>query len=225
LLLGHGSGSFGHVPAERYATRQGVQTPADWRGFAEVWREARALDDLVIAALTAAGLPAIAFPPSAAVIAENGRVATWDTAPIQSALAQRLLPVIQGDVVFDRTRGGTILSTEELFFHLAGSLHPARILLAGIEDGVWQDYPARTQLLPTITPATLPAIAPTLHGSAAVDVTGGMLAKVESMLNLAQKHGQMEILIFSGREPGLVKAALLGANPGTTISSHVQGGH
>ena len=27
LLLGHGSGSFGHVPAKKYNTRTGVHTP------------------------------------------------------------------------------------------------------------------------------------------------------------------------------------------------------
>src|SRR5512143_3022207 len=60
LVLGHGSGSFGHVPARRYGTRSGVYTPEEWRGFTEVWKEAAALDRLVLDALHAAGLPALA---------------------------------------------------------------------------------------------------------------------------------------------------------------------
>ena len=76
-------------------------------------------------------------------------------APLKSALANKLLPVIHGDVVFDEARGGTILSTEDLFTHLAHQLHPKRILLAGLEAGVWEDFPARTHLIEEITPRVL----------------------------------------------------------------------
>ncbi|MEW5988076.1 MAG: uridylate kinase, partial [Chloroflexota bacterium] len=36
LVIGHGSGSFGHVAAARYGTRRGVYTSEQWRGLAEV---------------------------------------------------------------------------------------------------------------------------------------------------------------------------------------------
>ena len=54
LVLGHGSGSFGHVPAHRYGTRQGVSTPAGWRGFTEVWHEARQLNQIMLESFYAA---------------------------------------------------------------------------------------------------------------------------------------------------------------------------
>jgi isopentenyl phosphate kinase len=217
LLIGHGSGSFGHIPASQYGTRMGVHTPAEWQGFAEVWREARALNQIVIEALATAGLPVIALPPSAAVLAADGQVANWDLAPLQAALAAGLLPVINGDTVFDTTRGGTILSTEELFFHLARRMLPQRILLAGIERGVWEDFPARTRLIDTITPASYAQTAHSLGASAAVDVTGGMLAKVRTMLALVNEQPGLHIEIFSGSLPGLLARALAGQKVGTCI--------
>jgi len=75
LVLGHGSGSFGHVPAKRYGTRQGVHTPEEWQGFVDVWRAAVELNHKVMEALAAAGLPALPFPPSACVLARDGSVA------------------------------------------------------------------------------------------------------------------------------------------------------
>ena len=36
LVLGHGSGSFGHAAAKRHGTRMGVRDADGWRGFAEV---------------------------------------------------------------------------------------------------------------------------------------------------------------------------------------------
>ena len=217
LLIGHGSGSFGHVPADRHGTRQGVSSAAGWWGFVEVYREARALNQLVLESLLEAGLPVISFPSSAAIIAADGKVQSWDIQPMQAALVTGLIPLVNGDVVFDARRGGTILSTEEAFAHLALKLNPQRILLAGIEAGVWQDYPACKQLAATITPATFDLQDRALSGAAAVDVTGGMRQKVEIMLSLTGQMPEMEALIFSGEEPGLVYQALLGDLPGTVI--------
>lgn len=223
LLLGHGSGSFGHAAANQHGTRQGVNGAAGWAGFAEVWREARALNQIVIEALTSAGLPVIAFPPSAGVFAQDGIVAHWDTATLHAALQAGLIPLVNGDVIFDQIRGGTILSTEDIFLHLAKSLHPRAILLAGIEEGVWADYPARTQLIPLITPATFALLAANIGASASQDVTGGMLEKVRQMLALAQAQPDTQSVIFSGRTPEnvyhlLTRSIHAGISPGTILA-------
>ena len=221
LVIGHGSGSFGHMPASKYGTRDGVDSAEKWWGFVEVYRDARALNQMVLEALLDAGLPVIAFPPSAGVIAEDGKIRSWDLQPMQAALTTGLIPLINGDVIFDTGRGGTILSTEELFAHLATQLAPRRILLAGIEAGVWEDFPACTRLVETITSASYHPASPGLTGSAAVDVTGGMRQKVEIMLELAKTIQGLETLIFSGEEAGLVYQAVLGDLPGTCVRAEL----
>lgn len=217
LLLGHGSGSFGHVPAKKYGTRHGVSTPAEWLGFAEVWQQANALNRLVIDALVSAGLPALTFPPSALISARRRQVADFNLAPLNAALAANLLPVVHGDVVFDAGIGGTIFSTEDVFAYLAPRLRPERLLLAGLEAGVWADYPACTQLVEVIYPGNFAAIAPALGGSASVDVTGGMLDKVQQSLGLCRELPGLEVLIFSALPTGQLAAALSGESPGTRI--------
>ncbi len=88
------------------------------------------------------------FSPSANVTAHGGKIFSWDHHPIQAALSNGLLPVIHGDVVFDDIRGGTILSTEDFFdtFGASDSIQIA-ILLAGLETGVWADFPSRDTFL------------------------------------------------------------------------------
>jgi isopentenyl phosphate kinase len=217
LVLGHGSGSFGHHAAEKYGTRLGVHSPRQWHGFGEVWLQASALNRLVVEALHAAGLPVVCFPASAAAVAAGGKVSSWDVTPIGKALAQGLLPVVYGDVVFDSKLGGTILSTEDIFGYLAGALKPQRILLAGLEEGVYADYPANSQLLTEVTPASPGSWRASLGGSAATDVTGGMASKVAQMLELVEQLPGLQVSIFSGQPSGAVKKALLGAEPGTKI--------
>jgi isopentenyl phosphate kinase len=92
-------------------------------------------------------------------------------------------------------------------------------LLAGIEPGVWADYPACTHLAETITPGNLAQVAPALAGSAATDVTGGMSSKVQQSLALAMEIPGLEALIFSGQKPGAIKDALMGKHLGTRLKA------
>jgi isopentenyl phosphate kinase len=210
LLLGHGSGSFGHVEARKYRTSGGVKTAEEWNGFAAVSAAADALNRLVMDALAGAGVPAIRIAPSSCAVLEDGRLREMASEPVGRALEAGLVPVVFGDAVFDRVRGGGIASTEMVFACLARALHPRRILLAGIERGVFADYPARETLLPRIRAADSEAFRGALSGSEHTDVTGGMLSKVLEMLELIRGEADLEVLVFSGAVEGNVRRALSG---------------
>jgi isopentenyl phosphate kinase len=233
LVIGHGSGSFGHVPASEYRTRDGLPPRASplthrerdetegsyWRGFAEVWYQASALNRFVMKALHDVHVRTISLSPLSNVIASNGQVSVWETTPLRMALSAGIVPVIHGDVAFDEVRGGTILSTEDLFVSLARALNPDRILLAGLEPAVWADFPLRTQKLSKITPDTFHAISAGVGKAAGADVTGGMESKVEQMLNLVEEIPGLTVQIFSGEAMGNLVKALTGETLGTLITA------
>ena len=220
LLLGHGSGSFGHVAGKAHGTRQGVKTPDQWLGFIEVWKAARALNQILVEIMLDEGLPVLAFPPSAMINAQSGKVIDWNLGPIQQALDHGLIPIVYGDVIFDQQLGGTIISTEELFTYLAYKLEPHKLLLSGIVPGVFADFPGCQTLIPKITPESRARIQSELQGSASVDVTGGMLQKVDDMLSLIEQFDQFEAIIFSGETPENLYNVILGSNVGTIICQH-----
>ncbi|MBX7213706.1 MAG: isopentenyl phosphate kinase family protein [Thermoflexales bacterium] len=218
LVLGHGSGSFGHTAARRYGTRGGVHDAAGWRGFAEVSVMAARLNRIVADALHEAGVPVIVFAPSASARCRDGVLVDLDTGPLQVALKQGLVPLVMGDVAIDSQRGGTIVSTEEVFAHLVATLHPQRILLAGETEGVYADFGRPNQhIVPVITPANWEALRSGVGGSRGADVTGGMASKVADMLALCRAHPGLEAVIFSGLVPGTVERALAGQTPGSTL--------
>jgi isopentenyl phosphate kinase len=217
LLLGHGSGSFGHTAAKKYGTRKGVKTTEQWRGFAEVRFQAAELNRYVMESLLNANIAAIPFSPSASMVSNHGKVTSHNNLVIAKAFDAHLLPVVHGDVVFDETLGGTILSTEDVFAFLADEFPPASILLAGIEAGVWEDFPARTKLVSEIGFSDYEKMRAGIVGSASTDVTGGMRAKVEEMFALIRKNKGLTAQIFSAEEKGLLRRALLGENVGTLL--------
>jgi isopentenyl phosphate kinase len=228
LILGHGSGSFGHTAAKKYGTRDGIIDPKGlkrplgseqdyWKGFAEVRFQAAELTRYVMQTLLEADVPAIPFSPSASMVSTNRKVTAHNFLAIRKALEARLLPVVHGDVAFDEALGGTILSTEDVFAFLAEHLPPARILLAGIEAGVWADFPTRTKLVKEIQLSDYEKMKAGIGGSASADVTGGMKAKVEEMFGLIQKNEGLTVQIFSAEEGGLLTLALQGENVGTLL--------
>jgi len=232
LILGHGSGSFGHTAAKKYRTRDGVRpAPSQpppfsenigeeqyWNGFAEVWYQATTLNRYMIQALNEAGIPAMTFSPVASVWSDNGKVAKWDLSQIKNALERGIVPVVHGDVIFDKTKGGTILSTEDLFEHLAQELHPKRILLAGLEQAVWADFPARKHRVEILTRESFSKISQGIGQATGADVTGGMQSKVNQMLELVDEIPGMSALIFSGEDSGNLEKALKGEKLGTLIT-------
>jgi isopentenyl phosphate kinase len=217
LLVGHGSGSFGHFAAKRHHTIEGVHTADEWRGFAEVATAAAELNALVAKTLRAAEIPVWRIQPSASAIASDGKIAHLSHESIRQALEHELVPLVYGDVSLDTARGGTIISTETIFFYLAHHIPVRQILLLGEVSGVYDQNGA---VIPEITPANIADIENALGGSSGVDVTGGMETKVRDMLALVQTIPNLTIRIMDGREPDLLRQTLIGeAQPGTLIRS------
>ncbi len=207
ILIGHGSGSFGHFAAKK----SGFGQRGNWRAYAETGAAAWRLTRLVTDIFLAEGVPVIAMQPSASARCRDGELIELATSPLRTALAHGLVPLVHGDVAFDETREMTIASTEMIFAYLAPILKPTRIILAGIVDGVFTADPlkdASAQLIREITPANFAAIESQLRGSHGVDVTGGMIAKVKGMLALVQREPTIRVHIVSAMRDGLIEQML-----------------
>jgi isopentenyl phosphate kinase len=224
LVVGHGSGSFGHAVAHEYGTRRGVQGPVQWYGYARVADVARRLNCLVVQALIEVGLPAVPVPPSATAWAREGELVRMDGETIAGLLERGALPVVHGDVALDEAWGGTIVSTEQVLIYLAPRLLPARMVLAGEVAGVYSADPnldPQATLFPRVGPDNYEDILRHLGGAHGTDVTGGMADKVRRMYELARRHPGLTVQLISGLQPGLLERALLGraADEGTRIEA------
>jgi len=201
IVIGHGSGSFGHFEARKYRTVEGVHTSQQRQGFVQVGAVAAELSLLVQNEFLAAGLPIMRFQPSTTVVARKGQIKSFDSRALSLALDQGLVPLIHGDIALDERIGGTIISTEALFAHLVEPLAVEQIILLGEVDGVFNQH---GEVVPLITPSSFAELRYALSGSHGIDVTGGMLQKVESMIALARACPSLKVIIANGSRDGIL---------------------
>lgn len=218
LVVAHGSGSFGHVAARRHGIGQGPLSPDQLAGACRTQERAAALHQIVVAALLAAGALPFSLAPSSCVVAAAGRPVEIAAEPLLLALERGLLPVLYGDVVLDREWGASICSTERLFGLLAPRLQSSglsirRALWLGETDGLW-DAAGRT--MPRVTAETFADALQAIGAPAGTDVTGGMLHRLETAMELARLG--IPSLLANGLTPGLLERALRGeAVTGTEV--------
>lgn len=208
ILVGHGSGSFGHYAAQK----SGFGPQGEWRAYAETGAAATQLTRIVTDIFIAEGIPVVAMQPSASAMCRDGKLVRLASEPAQVALTHGLVPLVFGDVSFDETRRMTVISTEMIFAYLAPILKPTRILLAGIVDGVFTGDPFKesgAQLIREITPANFEQIQAQLHGSHGYDVTGGMMGKVRNMLALVQQTPAVTVRVINATRAGMIARALV----------------
>jgi isopentenyl phosphate kinase len=222
LVLGHGSGSFGHVAAKKHGTREGVSDRSGWLGYAEVAAAAARLNQIVTDLFVEEGVPVVSLPPSASARCEDGELIYLDTTALLTLLDNNLVPLVQGDVALDTVRGATIVSTEDVFIYLVREFQPAHILLAGEVAGVYKNSDVTGAIIPVITPDNVAQYAPALGGSHGIDVTGGMIGKVQQMLDVVRLHPSIEARIFSGAVRGHVQHLLI--EPAASIGTVIRNG-
>jgi isopentenyl phosphate kinase len=223
IVLGHGSGSFGHVAAREsgYDRKTGHPSPL---ALAQVGNAASELNQIVREELVNAGLPVFSVAPGATGTLEAGHYRAFAVDHLYRLLDYGVIPLLFGDVAIGDHGVTGIASTEMVFDSLARTMKPQRLLLAGIVDGVFEYAPGEglpnPPLIHEIAPHNWLDIQAGLGGSHGTDVTGGMLAKVRETLDLVEAVDGLEARIFNGETEGLLERLLLNPSlPGGTIIS------
>lgn len=211
LIIGHGGGSFPHVPAHKYAVHKGILDKNSTLGYALTQDAAAQLNRIVMAALLKEGVRAVSFPPSSWAVARKGDIELAFTNQMRIALEKGMVPVVYGDAVLDLDQGICILSTEKILSYLALEFSGKRLIMATRVDMVFTGDPKKekkVEPVPEITSSNFREIQPLLSGSSELDVTGGMAHKVGSLYRLSGSGVKCEIA--GGLIPGNIKKALLG---------------
>lgn len=209
LIIVHGAGPFGHIPAKRYSLFDGLKSSKQLRGFVLTRCSMEELNDAVVNSLVDAGVNAVAYQPSAVGTLRDKRLCYFPTRVLKKLLDLGVVPVSYGDVLVDEEIGLSILSGDQLTPYLAKALKASRIIFATDVGGVYDRDPKEdknAKLIKEITSANIDSIS--ISGSKATDVTGGMYGKIKELLDLAEYNIESEVV--SALKPNILKKALLG---------------
>ncbi len=219
LIVVNGAGPFGHVNVTDYDINEGLHTERDFEGFAKTICDCGYLNWSVADALRESGILALPFPTSSVVVQSKKKITgfsvdvlrkMWDSNP-------SLVPVMNGTMVPDIAMKGSVISGDAVLEYLAARFRPGILIFATDVDGIFTGDPTKdkkARLIETVTKESFGNMKHALSGSSNVDVTGGMLGKVERLLGLRNNT-----VIVNGSIPGRVRKAIL-REPvrGTTIS-------
>ena len=214
VVLGHGSGSFGHVAATDSGFAGGPPSAEQAAAISRTQARAAELHRHVIDALLAAGLSPYTIAPSSALTLASGEPAAFSGRLLSWALDRGLLPVLYGDVAPDLDDGVAICSTETALraAELALEHEDRRVRTAlwlGETAGLLDEAGA-------LVPELDPAVRWRVGAAAGTDVTGGMEHRLRSCRELSRR-GVVSTLA-DGRVPGLLERALRGEPvPGTRV--------
>lgn len=209
LVIVHGAGSFGHPLALKYKLSDRYHA----RGMIETHRSVQTLNAIVVDALVSAGVQAVPVQPFNCFMLENGRIKEMFLDPVLEMLNRKLVPVLHGDVVMDTIRGGAVLSGDRIVPYLAAKLDADTIGIGSNTNGVLD---ADGKTIPVITADSFASMRYLIGESSYADVTGGMLGKVQELVNLADRTG-IESRIFNAASMGSIQQFMRGAATGTLI--------
>ncbi len=210
LIIVHGAGSFGHTYAKKYGLDRGF----DLEGAIITHESVKKLASTVVSALNHFGVRAVAVHPMCCTVCRNGRIESMYLDNIKLMIEKGFIPVLHGDVVMDLELGACVLSGDQIVPYLAKELGITRLGLGSAENGVL-DKDGET--VPEITPEKFENFKHYIRGSESTDVTGGMLGKVQELLELSKTSCITSYIFSAGKEDNIYRF-LNGESIGTRIS-------
>lgn len=222
LIIVHGAGSFGHPFASEYQIGKPINNEefANKKiGFSLTQSWVKKLNGIVCDVLRDQNIPVVSIQPSSFVETENKRIKRANLDLIKKYLENGFVPVIYGDVVLDQDESikMAVVSGDQLINYLSRHLIPERVILGTDVDGVYTKNPKKHADARLIEKVTSIEELESLDSTTNVDVTGGMVGKLQELFELTKLGIESEI-INAGTDK-LIEDALQGRKvPGTIIT-------
>jgi len=190
FILLNGVGSFGHQDVVKYGLKDGFTDENSQYGYAKILQGTAKLNRFLVDSLLEKNIPAIQFQPSTLFISKTEKTKTYNIPNLEALeifLDKGILPCLHGEMVMDEKVGCSVLSGDRIpllmakFFEKSKNYNLQKVINLGNYDGVLDD---KNQVIRQITPATFKDIQKHLYQSSLVDVSGGMINKIQEFLEL-----------------------------------------
>lgn len=202
LVLIHGGGSYAHPFVTGSGLDRGLRSRSQNRSVSETEFYLGQLTRIISGALLLRNKYVVPIHPLSFVTLNERKVPTLFLGPVVSSLKAGLWPLMHGDLVFDQSRGMSVLSGDRIASMLGPRLNASRVLLGCDVDGVYSASPKTSrsaELISQVTPKNYHKVLEASRGLSS-DATGGMGEKVRQALKLAQSGCECDIFNLKTRD-------------------------
>ncbi len=220
IIIGYGSGSYTHIPAFKYKLNEGLKYKDSRIGALIACNLAKKLNFLIVEEAIKLGIELCPFSPSSFAYADNDILIEGEMNNIDKAIDSGFIPIVYGDVLFDKTKGITIASTEKVLSFMAHYFKPNRIIIATDVDGVFTSNPmldTTAKIIKDIDNSNIDDVLGNIKNEAnkPYDVTGGMKTEVSDLYNMVkdvtiESDHKCEGYIINGNREGILNRTLRG---------------
>jgi len=208
IILLHGAGSFGHPLVYKHKLLERPLAGAQLLVFSKTVCSMRHMANLLTKIFLSNKLPVLPIQTSAINLSN-----IWRTKQILDA---GFIPLLSGDMSLNKKNQSIVISADKLTVLLAKTFNSSKIIFATDVDGVFKKFPSPDNSQPSsvLRRKDLKNIlSKTGWQKNRYDVTGGMVGKLQTLLELKKK----EIIILNGSGPGNLTKALMQKPIGTRI--------
>jgi isopentenyl phosphate kinase len=216
IVLVHGGGSFGHPLAKKYKLTKGYLNKSSVKGYALTQDAMQRLNRMIVDILIKSGINAISYQTSASTVMKNNKIQSINVEPLKNMIKLGLMPVMYGDVVTDNAKKKFgITSGDMIIEYLTRKFNVKRVFFLSDVDGIYTADPKKDKNanhISKINRNNLKEVEKMLSGSGGIDVTGGMVHKIEHVMWIAKRGTPVEIL-----KPSQLSKALKGTKHKSTV--------
>lgn len=180
MIIVHGAGSFGHIIAKKYLLKKN-----NFLNFYKIHSSILKLNKIIIDIFQEKNINAIGISPLLISVTKEGRIESLYTKTIEKMLLKKIIPVLHGDVCFDKNNNISIISGDQIVSYLSRKLNIQKIGFGCDTDGVL-DINKKT--IPIITPHNINKFSNVIRSANCIDVTGGMKEKIHELMKLLNNN-------------------------------------
>lgn len=214
IIIIHGGGAFGHPTAKKYDINSGKNLSIDNQiyGLAKTHSVMTELNKYIVDEFMKRQVPAISIQTSCVFIRDPEKGIELNLEIIKLVLNLGIIPILYGDIIFNRNGDFSIISGDTIILKLCeslgGNLQLSKVIFAMEEDGLFIEKPETDEIIlaerieyKQIDNLTLANL------GKKIDITGGITIKIKNIKEIL-KLG-IPVQLINGLKKGNIEKALI----------------
>ena len=201
IILIHGGGSFGHPLAKKYSVFDGIDKsiPNQIFGVVETHHSMIRFNSYLIEQFLEVKYPVLSIQTSSIFIKKSNKISLESLDALETALDLKIMPVLYGDVLFDKKGSFSILSGDEIILKLCENLksyHISKVVFAMESDGIYKSDDLGGNNCKLITECYSSELDDLILADLGqkIDVTGGMKNKLKIIKKICKLNIPVQLI-------------------------------